>query len=268
MAARCVAKEAYLMISVEHVSFSYDVKPVLTDVCLNVAAGSVLAVMGPNGMGKSTLLGLIGGVLPIQRGVVRIDDNLRRSSVEAEKKIRQHLYYLPYDAWLPTDVSCENILFKVGQLYGHEKNRIAAHIDLLLNIFHLNEKRGALVGSLSTGQYKKMLLCTAFVSEAPYLILDEPFSGGLDPAAILALQEMFRHIAQDKQRIVVIASPVPELHAELADRVALIDHGRLSFFGSPQELMEKTTQKTFEEAVRHMSAPEQGTLLDQYREAF
>ncbi len=97
------------MIRIENLTYSYDVRAVMCNVSMEIETGSVVAVMGPNGMGKSTLLGLMGGILPIQHGSIHIDGLLRRGSVEDELAIREKMYYLPYDAWLPPGIACENI---------------------------------------------------------------------------------------------------------------------------------------------------------------
>jgi ABC-type multidrug transport system ATPase subunit len=89
------------MINVVNVWHHYGIKPVLRDVSLKVEPGELVAVMGPNGMGKSTLLGLMGGVLWPIKGYVEIAGHRRRSSVEEEIEIRKKVVYLPDNPYLP-----------------------------------------------------------------------------------------------------------------------------------------------------------------------
>ncbi|MCP6726047.1 ATP-binding cassette domain-containing protein, partial [Klebsiella pneumoniae] len=81
------------------------------------------------------------------------------------------------------------------------------------------------IRSYSNGQQKKVAICGALVSEAAVLMLDEPFSGGLDPAGIMALKRVLRRRVEHDGATVVMTTPVPELVEELADRIALISDG-------------------------------------------
>jgi ABC-type nitrate/sulfonate/bicarbonate transport system ATPase subunit len=90
------------MIEVSHISHHYGVKPVLQDVTLSVGAGELVALMGPNGMGKSTLMAIMAGVLWPLKGYVEIDGKRRRSNEENELAIRQKVVYLTAEPWLPS----------------------------------------------------------------------------------------------------------------------------------------------------------------------
>jgi ABC-type multidrug transport system ATPase subunit len=215
------------MIEVSHVTHHYGVRPVLRDVSLSVAAGELVALMGPNGMGKSTLVAVMAGLLWPVKGHVEIDGKRRRSSEEAEAAIRQKVVYLPAEPWLPQLRTGRQWLLATGRLYGVDDDRLLPHADSLLDVFDLSEKADSLVSSYSTGQKKKMAMCTALVTDAPIMLLDEPFAGGLDPSAIFALKRILLHHKQKRDRTVVIATPVPELVAELADKVGVIADGRL-----------------------------------------
>ncbi len=89
------------MIQVTNVTHHYGVKPVLRDVSMHVNIGELVAIMGPNGMGKSTLVSVIAGILWPVKGYVEIDGLRRRSSEEAELAIRRKVVYLSADPWVP-----------------------------------------------------------------------------------------------------------------------------------------------------------------------
>ena len=172
------------MIRVEKVWHHYGIRPVLKNVSLHVGKGELVAVMGPNGMGKSTLLALIGGLLSPLKGYVEIDGLRRRSSIEAEIAIRKKMVYLPAQAYLPPDVTGREYLLAIGRLYDVEEERLMQQTDKLLAIFDLDKHADSIIQSYSTGQQKKVSVCSALITEAPVLILDEPFSGGLDSSAL------------------------------------------------------------------------------------
>jgi ABC-type multidrug transport system ATPase subunit len=124
----------------------------------------------------------------------------------------------------------------MGRAYGVDDDRLLEHVDRLLVLFDLAEKADEHSNSLSTGQKKKVVLCAALVAETPILLLDEPFAGGLDPSGILALKRVLRHRVEREGATVVVATPVPELVAELADRVAVLRDGQVIGYDSVEGL--------------------------------
>src|SRR5262245_4443044 len=112
------------MIDVVDVTQHYGVRPVLRQVNLHVDRGEVTALIGPNGMGKSTLLALIAGALSPIKGYISIDGKRRRSSVEAELAIRKQVVYMPDQPWLPSQRTGREFLLAVGKLYEIDDDRL------------------------------------------------------------------------------------------------------------------------------------------------
>src|ERR1035438_6624358 len=102
------------MINVVDVTQHYGVRPMLRQINLRANEGELLALMGPNGMGKSTLLAVMAGVLTPQRGYVEIDGKRRRSSEENELTIRKQVVYLPDHPWLPRNRTGREFLMAIG----------------------------------------------------------------------------------------------------------------------------------------------------------
>ena len=215
------------MINVVDVTQHYGVRPVLRQINLRVNEGELLALMGPNGMGKSTLLAVMAGVLTPQRGYVEIDGKRRRGSEENELTIRKQVVYLPDHPWLPRNRTGREFLMAIGDLYEVEPLRLMDHVERLLDLFQLRDQADSPIRSYSSGQMKKTSICSALVTEAPILLLDEPFSGGLDPSAILALKAVLERLAARSDMTVVMSSPVPELIEDFADRIAVIRDGQI-----------------------------------------
>ncbi len=228
------------MIEFQGVWHHYGVRPVLRGVDLAVRTGELLCVMGPNGMGKSTLMGVAAGVQPCFRGRVLIDGVERRSSVAAEAAIREKVAYLAAEPWLPW-VTGRQFLVACGRVYGVEEGRLLDHVERLLKLFHLEDQADKSPGDLSTGQRKKLGLCSALVTEAPVLLLDEPFSGGIDPSGLRAMSAVLEHLAQDAGRTVMICVPVPELVEKLAHRIAVIHEGQILACDTVAGLREQTS---------------------------
>ena len=224
------------MIKITNLWHHYGVRPVLRDVSLHVHAGELIAVMGPNGMGKSTLLGLMAGLLHPIKGHVDIDGRRRRSSIETEIEIRKKVVYLADTPFLPAYTTGREFILALGRLYDIEEQRLLDHADRLLTLFDLTEKGDAPISSYSTGQTKKISICGTLATEAPIMILDEPFSGGLDSSALVALSRVLKQLADRKDVTVVMAVPVPELVETLAHRIAIVADGRIIAFGSADDL--------------------------------
>src|SRR5690606_38226080 len=149
-----------------------------------------------NGMGKSTLLSVLAGLYSPIKGYVEIDGLRRRRSPEEEVQIRSRTFYLPDNPWLPAGASSIDFILATGRLYRVHEDRLYAHAKQQLTLFDLWQRHTAPISSLSAGQKKKVGLCSALVTDAPILILDEPFSGGLDSSALLALKHIFQHLAK------------------------------------------------------------------------
>jgi ABC-type multidrug transport system ATPase subunit len=141
--------------------------------------------------------------------------------------IRRRVVYAPDHPWLPKNRTGREFVLAVGRLYGLDETHLLDHVERLLALFELSREGDWPISSYSNGQKKKIALCTALVSEAPILLLDEPFSAGLDPAGILALKRVLQRLPDEREATIVMTTPVPELVEELADRIAIIREGRL-----------------------------------------
>ena len=179
------------MIELHEVTQHYGVRPVLRDQP-RVDRGELVVILGPNGMGKTTLLGVMAGVLPPSAG--------RSGSTAAPEGVGRGGAGDPQAVRLPARPALaaggrtgREFLLAVGRLYDVEDERLMTHVDQLLDLFDLAEQADSPIRTYSAGQKKKIALCSALVTEAPVLLLDEPFSGGLDPSGLMTLKRIFQH---------------------------------------------------------------------------
>lgn len=253
------------MIRVVGLTQHYGIRPVLSDITLEIPTGTLVSILGPNGMGKSTLLGVIAGVLTPQEGFVEIDGARRKQSAEAELEIRRKVIYLPDKPWLPGNRTGREFLLATASAYSIPPVRQFDHVDRLLQLFELEARGDSPIRSYSAGQQKKIALCSALITEAPVLLLDEPFSGGLDPSGILALRSVLRRLTRELGATVVMTTPVPELAEDLADQFVVIRDGVIPVAGTLEDLQSYAEcTGTLADVLERLISPRTLSNLDHY----
>lgn len=257
------------MIEARNVSHHYGVRPVLRNINLHIAKGELVVLMGPNGMGKSTLLGVLAGAISPTSGSVIVDGKIRRSTPANELAIRQLCVYLPAEAWLPLGTTGRQWLLAVGRIYSISDDRLFDHIEQLLDLFDLKDQADASISSYSTGQRRKISVAAALVTDAPVMFLDEPFSGGLDPSALLALKRVLLYHISSGEKTIIIATPVPELVEELAlprnSRVGILKDGVLIVLDTLPALSQQTAGLTrLEEIYEKLVGSKGAEKVDRY----
>ena len=258
---------AAVAIRVQDVTHHYGIRPVLRNVSLHVSRGELVALMGPNGVGKSTLLAMAAGLLSPLKGSVEIEGLRRRSDAATERQIRQRVAYLPAETWLPSTRTGREYLLAIGELYGVDADRLMDHIDRLLRLFHLESQADMPMRGYSTGQRRKIAIAGVLVSEAPVMLLDEPFSGGLDPSALMALRRVLEQLAKREDVTVLLATPVPELVEHFADRVAVMRDGAIVAYDTPDGLRHRFGRDgPLLEVLDAMMHPEGRTSIEAYFE--
>lgn len=125
------------MIEVVNVSHHYRLKPVLRHVNLRVNRGEVVAIMGANGTGKTTLMQVMAGLIAPISGHVEVDGLRRRRTAEEELQIRRRTVWLPAEPWLPRSRTGREWLLAVGRIYGVSTDRLLDHVPRLMSLFNL-----------------------------------------------------------------------------------------------------------------------------------
>jgi ABC-2 type transport system ATP-binding protein len=255
---------AEVMIDVVGVTQHYGVRPVLRDVSLQVMAGELVALMGPNGMGKSTLMGVMAGVLWPVEGHVTIGGQRRRADEATELAIRQRVAYLPAEPWVPPTRTGRQWAIANGRVYGVPDHRLLPHVERLLDVFDLSKQGNVPIAAYSTGQKKKIAVCAALATDTPVLLLDEPFAGGMDPSAMTALTRILQHHRQRRDRTVVMATPVPELVEGLADRIGIIAGGQLTVLATVEAFLAASGGASLAEAYQRQVDPRTLEKIERY----
>ena len=225
-------------VDVDHVSFAYEGDlAVLHDVDLHVGAGETLAVVGPSGGGKSTLCQLIPRFYDVTEGSIRIDGQDVRHVTQ--RSLRQQVGVVQQDVFLFADSILNNIRCGKPDATEEEVVRAAKLAEIYDDIAAMPDGFDTYVGErgtlLSGGQKQRISIARIFLKNPPVLILDEATSA-LDSVTEAKLQQTFEKLSQGRTTI-IIAHRLSTVRN--ADRIAVIEKGRVAELGSHHELMEK-----------------------------
>jgi sulfate/thiosulfate transport system ATP-binding protein len=219
------------MISVSSVDKHYGDFQALHDVSLEIAPGALTALLGPSGSGKSTLLRVIAGLETPDRGQVVIEGR----DVTAVPPQRRDIGFVfqHYAAFKHMTVR-DNVAFGL-KVRKRPKAEIAAKVDELLGIVGLAGYQQRYPSQLSGGQRQRMALARALAVEPKVLLLDEPF-GALDANVRAELRAWLRRLHEEVHVTTVLVTHDQEEAMELADRIVVLNDGRIEQAGSPREL--------------------------------
>ena len=224
------------VIRASHLRKAFGGHAVVQDVSFDVAVGETLVLLGPSGCGKTTLLKLLNRLIEPDAGTVEI--NGRDVMTQAPAVLRRGIgYVIQQVGLLPHYTVAENVAV-VPRLLGHAPAAIAARTTALLTRLHLPPARyaGQYPHQLSGGQQQRVGLARALAADPPIVLLDEPF-GALDPLTRASIRREFRELEELKNKTVVLVTHDVTEAFELADRILLLDAGRVQQLGTPRELL-------------------------------
>jgi len=217
-------------------------------VTLDIAAGKMIGFIGPDGTGKSTLLGLISGARKIQKGSVEVlggdmADHGHRT------RICPRVAYMPQGLGknLYSTLSVDENIDFFGRLFGQNQAERKGHIDELLASTGLAAFRNRPAGQLSGGMKQKLGICCSLIHDPDLLILDEPTTG-VDPLSRRQFWNLIKDIRERRAGMSVIVATAYMEEAEDFDWLVAMNAGRVLATGSAQEIRTKTAQPTLEAA--------------------
>ena len=223
-----------MSISVRRVTKRFDEFLALDDVSVDVAAGSLTALLGPSGSGKSTLLRIIAGLETADSGDVSIDGVDVTGRPPQKRGVG--FMFQHYAAFKHMTVY-DNVAFGLA-IRKRPKAEIAERVGQLLELVQLEGLATRYPSQLSGGQRQRMGLARALAVDPSVLLLDEPF-GALDARVRAELREWLRRLHDETQTTTVIVTHDQEEAMEVADEVAVMSQGRIEQVGTPREVYER-----------------------------
>ena len=234
--------------SVRQVRLRYGDVIALDGIDLDIPAGRMVGLIGPDGVGKSSLLSLLAGVRIIQEGTVEVLGGDMASKAH-RNKVCPRIAYMPQGLGknlYPTLSVEENLQF-FARLFGHGAAERRQRIDELTQATGLFKFLERPAGKLSGGMKQKLGLCCALIHDPDFLILDEPTTG-VDPLARAQFWDLIDRIRADRPGMSVIVATAYMDEAQRFDWLAAIDDGKVLATGTPKELLETTNSPNLEEA--------------------
>jgi ABC-2 type transport system ATP-binding protein len=253
------------MISVRNLTKHFGDLAAVQDVSFTVKKGEIFAFLGPNGAGKSTTIKMLTTLLAPSSGSVAIDglDPAKRPN-----QVRERIGIVFQDPSLDTELTAyENMEFH-GVLYHVPKRVRRERIARLLELFGLWERRNHFVKNFSGGMRRRLEIARCLLHKPNIIFLDEP-TLGLDPQTRHQLWSQVRRLNQDEQVTVFLTTHYMEEAERVADRIAIIDHGRIIAEGTAAELKSNTASESLEQAFLSFTGSaireEEASSLDRMR---
>src|SRR5574344_927232 len=236
------------VVRLQQVQLHYGKVQALAGISLDIPAGRMIGLIGPDGVGKSSLLSLVAGARAVQQGVVEVLGG-DMASKRHRNRVCPRIAYMPQGLGknlYPTLSVEENLQF-FARLFGHDAAERERRIDDLLRSTGMSAFRERPAGKLSGGMKQKLGLCCALIHDPDLLILDEPTTG-VDPLARAQFWELIASIRRQRPGMSVLVATAYMDEAQRFDWLVALDAGQVLATGSPAQLLERTATPSLEAA--------------------
>ncbi len=233
------------MLQIEHFTKEYGNKIAVNDLSLEIRSGEIFGFIGHNGAGKTTTIKAVAGILPFQKGEIRVDGiSVRENPLECKKRMA----YIPDNPDLYEFLSGIQYLNFIADIFRVPKREREERIGKYGDLFGLTGDLGSTVSTYSHGMKQKLALIGALIHEPKLLLMDEPFVG-LDPKAAHDLKMIMADICQ-KGGAIFFSTHVLEVAEKLCHKVAIIKEGKLAACGTMEEVKgDESLEQVFLELV-------------------
>jgi len=228
-------------LQIDSLSKIYNGVEVVKSISFAIKRNEIIGLLGPNGCGKTTTIGMILGLLKPSSGKVLIDNqDIEKNRVDILKKIN---FISPYIE-LPKKLTVKQNLFVYGKLYNVEN--LDNKIEYLTEKLRLNEILNCITGELSSGQKNRVSLAKAIINDPILLLLDEP-TASLDPETGDFVREFLEDFQKERESSILLASHNMSEVERLCTSVMMMKNGSIIDSGKPEELILKHGRKNLEE---------------------
>ena len=238
------------LVQVKNLKKNYSSKEAVKSISFNIKENEILGLLGPNGSGKTTTIGMLLGLLKPSAGEIKIDNmNFERNRIEILSKIN---FISPYIE-LPKKLSVKQNLIVYGKLYNIQN--LSDRIDHLANKLRLKDLLNKITGELSSGQKNRVSLAKALINDPTVLLLDEP-TASLDPETGDFVRSFLEDYKKEKKISVLLASHNMEEVKRLCSSVLMMKEGLIVDRGTPKDLIKKYGRENLEEVFLEIARKE------------
>ncbi|WP_310552182.1 ATP-binding cassette domain-containing protein [Paenibacillus glufosinatiresistens] len=245
-----------LAVSTQGLVKEFPNKRAVDGISLDIKKGEIFGILGPNGAGKTTFLRMLATITKVSKGRAMI---FGKDVTKDARKVRSLIGLTGQYATVDEELTAMENLKLFGQLNGLSASQSKARALELLNQFSLTEAKDRPIREFSGGMRRRLDLSVSLIVKPPLIFLDEPTTG-LDPRTRGEMWEVIRNLASDGATILLTTQYLEEAD-QLADRLAIINHGRIISQGTPNELKSLLSDTHFEITLEHRSDAERARGL-------
>ena len=232
-------------ISAKNLSFGYGKKHILKDINLSAKSGELVGILGANGSGKSTLLKNLLRLIEPKSGIIKINDKPLQNYTL--KELAQTIGFVPQKSALSMPLSVFDILMMGRFSYLKNGFKNYSNIDLkkideIMNLLKISKFKDRLANSLSGGEFQRVLLARALISEPKALFLDEPTSA-LDLRYAVEIMKICKNLSKNLNLLSLMVIHDLNLASMFCDRLIMLKDGIIRYSGAPKELLKKEILK-------------------------
>ena len=232
------------VVHLKKISLSFGKRQVLDDITFKVNSGQVLGLLGPNGVGKSTIFNLITGLIKPNYGSINFNNIDATNYPIYERTIKFRIGFCPQYGGYFSDLTLIDNLKCVGEILIKDDRERNERINQLISKFELDAVRDFKVKFLSGGQRKKCVIALALLGNPQILLLDEPYSA-LDLLTVKMLQEIIVNLQTENPKIsIIICDHAARDILAVADSSIILSNGKIIAQGTPSELMNDAGART------------------------
>ncbi len=230
-------KEINSILKLEKISLKFGRKMILENLNLNLNNGQILGLLGPNGVGKSTIFNLITGLVLPDFGSIKINSEVVNNYPIYQRTLKYKIGFVPQNGGFFHDLTVIENLRAIAEITIENLSYREEKINSLLSKFELDPIRDIKADFISGGQKKKLVIALALVSDPKILLLDEPFAA-LDVMTIKTLQEIIVDLQSNNNISIILCDHQARDLLACVDTAAIIHNGKVVAQGTPTNLIQ------------------------------
>ena len=221
----------------QNISRSYNKKPVLQDVSIDLQQGEAVGLLGPNGAGKTTLFSIIIGITKTDNGRLGLGDH-DITNLPIYLRARLGISYLPQESSIFRGLTVKDNIKAILEVKNFTKEEIEEKASKLLDEFSISHLQNKIATTLSGGERRRLEIARSLASNPDFILLDEPLAG-IDPIAVNDIKNLVSHLKERNIGILITDHNVRET-LDIVDRAYIIYDGKILMHGIPSEIIDNT----------------------------